>query len=77
MRRRKTRKKITEQGNELSESKKVVPRDEPLLRTDQEIDEMCSTETMEALMGEAADDFRENAPSQYKGLLDTKEQSDA
>lgn len=65
---------MAEQENER---KPVVPRGKPLIRTDEEIDEMCSAEAMEALAEESAEDFRENAPSNYKGLLDTKEQGDA
>lgn len=55
------------------EPKKVVARGQGIVRSDEEIDEMTSAEAMEALMDEAAEDWRENAPKPFRGLLDTKE----
>lgn len=49
-----------------------VPLGKAIVRTDEELDEMCSPEAMEALMGEAAEDWEENAPPGFKGLLNAK-----
>lgn len=64
-------KKTAEQEQETKrEPKPVVPRGKAIERTDEELDEMTSAESMEALMGEAAEDYRENAPKAFENLLD-------
>ncbi len=64
---------MAEQEQFKDERKPVVPRGKAIERTDEELDEMTSAEAMEALMNDAAEDFRENAPKGYETLLDSKE----
>jgi hypothetical protein len=52
--------------------KPVTARGNAIDRTDEELDEMCSAEAMMALADEAAEDWRENAPRDFKNLLDAE-----
>jgi hypothetical protein len=47
----------------------VTARGKAIRRTDDELDVMTSAAAMEALAEDAAEDFEENAPKKYKGLL--------
>ena len=51
----------------------VVPRGKALRRSAKQLDEMTSPEALEALAEEAQEDWRENAPKRFKGLLDAEE----
>ena len=53
-------------------SNKVVPRGKAIERTDAELDDMTSAEAMEALAEDAANDWTQNAPRDYKTLLDSE-----
>lgn len=50
---------------------KVVPRGTAIVRTDAELDAMTTPEALMALQEDAAADFREKAPRDFKTLLDT------
>lgn len=51
---------------------RIVPRGKAIERTDAEIDDMTSAEAMEALVEDAANDWKDNAPKAFKTLLDAE-----
>lgn len=63
--------------NELSEGEakllpKLRPRGKAKRRTKAQLKAMTSPEALAALLEEAQTDWRENAPKDYKTLLDSK-----
>jgi hypothetical protein len=48
---------------------RVVARGKGKVRTDAEIEEMTSAEAMEKIANEAAKDFEEHAPRNFRNLL--------
>lgn len=64
--------------NELPESAQkpihIVPQGKFIHWTDEEIDEMLSLENLQKIVDGAKEDWRENAPDQFKNLLDAGEE---
>lgn len=51
----------------------IKPRGKAIRRTEAEIDRMTSATAMRALVEDAVEDWRENAPSVFRELLDAEE----
>ena len=50
-----------------------VPLGKMIPRSEEEIGEMTSAEAMESLLDEMGDDWKENAPGEFRNLLDAGE----